>query len=393
MKVLLSVFFSISIFVTLGADYRTGNTLTISEQVNSNLYAAASTITLQAPVKGDFIGAGSSILVSDSIEGDVAAACSDILLDGVVNGDARLAAGTVRIQNDIRGDLIVFSGNVYVGRNVTVWGDLLVFAGEVTFEGTVKGNQKITGEKIVFSGQVNGASDISGEHLEIRGTLNGPSRIAGQTITLGDSSAFYSSVHYWQQAGELNFNNHLKNTQAVFDKSLKKQKNNWGQHNWIGFFIVLILAALVSALIFLIILERFAGTIFKRAGTGIQDHFAGAIGKGLLFFILSPALIVICFLTIIGIPLGFFLLLLFIVLVIPSSVFTALTWTNFFMNRFGKEWKPTSIIFIALGIFILLKLILAIPFLGFLAVLLAVLATYGSLIESIREGYQKQKES
>ncbi len=111
----------------------------------------------------------------------------------------------------------------------------------------------------------------------------------------------------------------------------------------------------------------------------------------LLYFIAIPAVIVLLFVTIIGVPVGLIALFFYIMFFALSGIITALTAAHWINRRQNYNWKPVRLIFAALGLLIVLNIAGMIPFFGWIAKAVAVMIAFGAIL--IHAGLFKDRET
>ena len=100
--------------------------------------------------------------------------------------------------------------------------------------------------------------------------------------------------------------------------------------------------------------------------------------------ILPVASVIIMF-TLIGIPVGLLVMVLFLFSVIFGRVIAAIAFAAWMERRQVAQWNTFRLMLASIGFFILFKLLNLIPFLGWVTVLLATFAGYGALVIALAE--------
>ncbi|MFC4872467.1 hypothetical protein [Negadavirga shengliensis] len=370
-------------FVSVSDQMKSGDRVVIGEKVHHDLYIAGGTVTINAPVEGDLIVAGGTITVSDSIAQDILAAGGTIVVDGFVGDDIRCAGGTVVFSGEILGDLIVAGGNVHLEKMAVINGNLVVTGGEITVDGRIKGDIKSAGGAFTLNGRVENNLEARGGKLTLNGSVQGKSLLVGNVIELGPDMIFEGDVVYWNKKGELDFKNTLTSGQPVFDSSYALENKHW---YFLGFAsILLVVWYLGTAFLMIFVIQYLFGGIFKKAAVTAVDTTMKSLGWGVLFIVGVPILVVLSIATIIGLPIGVITLLAYLTLLLFSTVMVALLAANAINNIYYQSaWGKTRIILTAFLIFIILKLVSLIPFIGQLVMLLLICLTLGALIVNIR---------
>ena len=391
MKKIVSVFIACGLAIqafSFRLEY--GNNVVITQPVYEDLYISAGSITINAPVFGDLICTGGTININDSVSDDIIVAGGTVTFNGYVGDDIRCAGGRLYIQKNIGGDLVIAGGQVTVNRDVVIGGGLLMGGGDITFNGTVNKSVRAGFGSLVFNGRAEKDIDVRGGDLQINGTVMGPSIIAANKITIGNDASFNNDVRYWNKAGAVDFRQSIKNGKAAYDPSLKIETGRWYYLG--GMSVMGLLWYIGMALLMIAIIQYLFNATMQKAGDTVFNKTLKSSGFGLLFFIAVPVASVIAFITIIGVPVGLLLLFNYIILILLATVITSLVAAHWINNRFNYKWGYWKLVFAALGIFVLLKLISLMPFLGWFIVLLAACMAFGAILQNINWKRKQQVE-
>jgi hypothetical protein len=354
-----------------------GNNIIISEPVYDDLYVAGGSITINAPIYGDLIIAGGTIVINDSIMNDILLAGGNVSFNGFVGDDIRCAGGNIRISKNVTGDVVVAGGGVIIDRGVTI-GGLLASGGNITVDGNVNGGIKGAFGNLFLNGNVLKDIDCRGGRITINGTIGGKSTLAASYIEIEKNAAFNGDVHYWNKKGSLDFKQSLKNGKATYDPSLNIQPKKW---YYLGTVSILgLLWYLGMALLMILIVQYLFSATMKKAADTVFNASLKSLGVGFLYFIAVPVAAIVAFVTVIGVPVGLLLLFGYIILILLATVITSAVAANWFNNRFNKNWNFWKITFVAFGIFILLKLISFLPFVGWLIMIVVACMAFGSIL-------------
>jgi hypothetical protein len=367
-----------------------GNNVVIARPVYEDLYISAGSVTINAPVFGDLICTGGTIDINDSVSGDIIVAGGTVTFNGNVGDDIRCAGGRLYVQKNIVGDLVIAGGQVTVNRDVVIGGGLLMGGGDITFNGTVNKSVKAGFGSLVFNGRAEKDIDVKGGNLQMNGTVMGPAVIAANKITIGNDASFNNNVRYWNNKGSVDFGQSIKNGKAIYDPSLKIATGRW---YYLGGLSVLgLLWYIGMALLMIAIIQYLFNATMQKAGDTVFNKTLKSSGFGLLFFIAVPIAAIIAFITVIGVPLGLLLLFNYIILILLATVITSLVAAHWINNRFNYQWGFWKLVFAALGIFIVLKLISSMPFVGWLIVLIATCGAFGAILQNINWKRKQQVE-
>ncbi len=379
--------FILSLPLLWGTTMKGGKTVTINEPVSGDLYIAGENITINRMVSGDLISAGGEISIKDTVTEDVILAGGDLSLEGVVMDDARLAGGKIFIRNNIAGDLIIAGGEITVASGVVIGGNVYIAGGKVTLDGNINGILDIRGGEIEVNGTVVGETIIKGGEVYLNGTLQNTSELAAQEIIIGSNARFLNNVRYYHTKGEIDFGKRLVgNAEATFDESLKSsmEEIDWKKTFAKAYFSLIIFRILAGLLIIALLVWLLHG-FFHKVGHTINENTPSSIGYGFLYFLIVPLIAVLGFLIVVGIPLSIFVLSVFGFTIATSHAITSVAASYWIQKRYKQDWTKFRIIAISLGLFVLLKLIMWIPFLGWAISIFAVAVAFGGIILTIME--------
>jgi len=356
-------------------------TVLFSGHVEEDVYLAGGKVIADQTTGEDLIAAGGSLLINGAVGKDLTIAGGSITVNAPVGDDLRATGGEITITGPVGDDLVVAGGSITISSGATVNGDLVATGGSILIAGTVNGNIRAAGGKITVRGDVHGKSDFRAyKRLEIDGLLEGDSTFAARRIKLGRKAAFGGNVEYWQRKGELDFSGVPTAGKVSFNPELRfhipTMRGLLGLAGvWLGF-------SLLSGGLLIFILVVAASGWFTAVGERLQDDFWRKFGYGLLYFLLMPMVALVCFLTVIGAPLGLFILFLYIFSLFFASSLSALVLAKWIEARRAGSWGKPFFFLVSLLLFILLKLLLLIPALGWIAAGIFICSAFGAIVES-----------
>lgn len=368
--------------ISIAQQVEYGNNVTITKPVHGNLYISGKDIVINAPVYGDLIVAGGTVTINDTVQNDILAAGGEIHMDGYVGEDVRCVGGKLFINKNTGGDLVVTASTLNVSKDAVIAGNLLAFGGDITLEGTIRGSVKTGVGTFVMNGTVEKGLECRGNEINVNGVVNGPTVLAARYIRIGRSASFMQHVRYWNENGSTNFGQSIKEGKAVYDKTLAMEYPSW---QFLGYSS---LAALIwylgTVLIFILLIRLLFAQTFVKAGEGLFNDTWRAAGYGLLFILVVPIIITITFITVIGIPLAMLMLTCYIVLLLLGNIIFSVLLAQWANGGYKTKWGFWKSVWVALGIFILLKLTSLIPFVGWLISLAAMCIAFGSVVLMLR---------
>ncbi|MBN8852090.1 MAG: hypothetical protein BGO55_26650 [Sphingobacteriales bacterium 50-39] len=362
LHLLFLLFLPVMASKSFGMVVESGNTIIIDQPVSQDLYLAGGTIVINAPVHGDLVVAGGKVYINDTVTRDVLIAGGTVVIKGYIGGKVRCMGGNVSLDHLLQGDLLVGGGDISVEKGCVVAGSVLAGGGRLTIYGEVKEDVRVYAGKFLLYGPVGRDLEFRGGTIGIHGRVEGESKLsATDGVEIGYSAVFNGPVRYWSP-DTVNFGTSLRAGQAVRDENLAVRTRHWYFLGGSG--ALVFLWYLGMALVLIILLQYLFRPAFQRAGEKVYEQTLRSFGSGLLFFLGVPLLIALAILSLVAMPVGFFLLFgyIFVLLTCGSiSSLVAAHWFSSLMGSNGKFWEQVGMAFV---FFILLRLILSIPLFG-----------------------------
>jgi cytoskeletal protein CcmA (bactofilin family) len=360
---------------------QSGRNVVIDLPVYEDVYVTGGEVMINAPVYGDLIVAGGTVVVNDSVYHDILAAGGTITFNGYVGDDIRCAGGKINIMKNVPGDVVVTGGRIIVNKDAVI-GNLIAAGGEIFIDGRVDGDVRSASGKCFLNGSVMKDLDFRGGELTINGTINGRSvLVAADDLIIGSRAVFNNDVRYWSPSAQVAFNSAVKKGKAVYDPSLRIQREQW---YYLGFSSVLgVIWYLGMVFVMIMIIQYLFGRTMKKSAQTAYDKSMRSLGYGFLFWLGVPVAAVIAFITIIGVPVGVILLFSYIILLVFAGTITSVVAANWLNKRSVANWSYWRLVFVALGIFMVFRLLSLTPFLGWFIFALLVCISFGAIIQNI----------
>ena len=377
------------------ADFRSEDVTVISLPFSDDLYVAGGKIVVTEPVAGDLLAAGGSLIVNGPVGADLQAAGGSLIVNGAVGDDLRLAGGDVTIASRIGGDLLVFGGSVTIPSGVVVEGDAVVGSGTLHLGGTIGGDLKVDAGTVNFSGVVKGnARFYVDNQVNFNGRIEGKTVLASRDIILGPAAVFENDLVYWRQDGEMDFDQVPVRGEVRFAPELEREEPRDTMHGkerairkgLAAVFSVFFFGTLLSGILAIVLAVFLFNRTIREAGEVLHLAFWKGLGVGVLAYVLLPIAAIIAMFTLVGIPIGLLIMAFFVFSVIFGRVITAMAFAAWMERRQAASWSTGRFILAAMGLFVVIKLVSLIPFIGWITVLLATLAGYGALVTALLEG-------
>ena len=292
---------------------------------------------------------GNQVSVDSQVNDDIFASGGEININAPV-ASATIFGGTVNINAPISGDLFVAGGNVAVNSNVG--GKIVAAGGNIDLKGSAV-NAVLAGGNIVIeqSAVIQKDAIISGNNVVNNGKV-----IGNLTVRAG---AFQNSG----TAGNVDFKQTASGMQ--------------GFRQALGFFQLMgIIGFLIVGLILLKLFPR----QFQELDAEIRESSARKAIVGFIMIIAAAIVLLLLAITIIGIPLAIFALIVYIVALVISPLFVSLSLGKALA---GPASKTGDMALFIIG-FIVLNILMLVPFIGGLIRIIAVSLGFGAMYYALR---------
>jgi cytoskeletal protein CcmA (bactofilin family) len=285
-----------------------------------NLYIGAGSTNISSEVNSDLTIVGGEVKVSSKVTGDIFVAGGNVDFSGQVEGDLRIIGGEVNITGDIIGDVLIVGGNVFVSDEATLLNDVLLIGGEINFESDSSKRLKVVSGKVLINGNVDGESEITTQSLQI-----------GPDAKINGIFSYYSPQKFSENSGAeilgtINYNK----INTIQDTGIIKQ----AVVNFLNFWLLLrFITTLIIAFILVYVFR-----IFSVGVNGIvTKSFFKSLFAGFLSVILLPIATLIFIISLVGMPIGFLLLTVFISAMIITPAVSGIFLGGWLRKILGKS--------------------------------------------------------
>lgn len=332
--------------------WRSGETITIGEtqEVQDDFYAAGIAVTMLGKIAGDLYAAGGTVTINGEITEDAVVIGDSVRIDGSVGDDIRMIGGKLEIAGTVKGDVLIMGGVVHILPTARIDGDLLFFGGDVTMDGNIRG---------ALSGRA--------ETLRVNGPVLGDISVTtAKPLELGDQAHVEGAIAY-ASAKDIA---RAPGSVVIGDITKKELLNGSGLSS---FSILPLLAFFFTTLAYLLLCK----TKIER----VMRHSIGAFGwHGLLgfgVFLMAPIVATMLLISVIGLPVGITLLLLYVLLLTIAlslvGIFAGAVLARYVDGEVNLSLKWTLLGTLALA------LLLHIPYVGVLVAALFSLIILGGI--------------
>jgi cytoskeletal protein CcmA (bactofilin family) len=333
----------------------------------------------------DHIVFGGSLRIDRPVSGDLIAAGGNLDVDAPVSGDAIVAGGNVRLSAAVGQDVYAAGGRIAV--DAPIGHNLRIGAGQVDLgpKGSVAGNVSIAGGQVTLRGPVKGVVQVGGGRVLIDGPVQGDVLAGAGQIELGPNARLAGALRY-RSGNELRRDPAAQVAGAVERMSLPGIGRDGSARSeriarapfgggaaWLWTLGLMVLAAvLVGGL--------------PLSSRLVAQAWRARPGQSLLFGFIAlvciPVAALILLVSIIGIPLALLTLLLYGVLLLVGYVASGVALGEWALTRLRADaagrtgWRIAAAMLAVLA----LALLGAVPYVGAVVALFAVLAGIGAIV-------------
>lgn len=387
LSILIAITFILSTQSASALILDAGESVNIKEKVEGDAYLAGQTVRIQEKIEGDAIIAGGVVDIDNPITQDAIIAGDKITINQEIGDDIRVAGSTVIIKGNVKGDVIAFAETLIIDKDATISGSVLAFVSKFQLDGQVNGNINIASVASSITGTILGDTNIRTADFNLEGTLAGKTEfVAEQSVTITESAKFRNTVNYGYIT-ELNLSPNLaEGVVANFDSKLLKPKTT-RQDIMNNMFSGMLVFRIFSSALVILLLAWLAGKFISRATKSLQSSkdFRKAFFYGLALFFIPISIIILLFVSVIGIPVGLFVTLIYLSMIFFSQSITSFIIANWLNHKYDLKQGKVQIFLVALGAYILLYLLQFIPIIGIVIGLLLTYIAFGSLIIEYRK--------
>jgi len=329
-------------------------------------------------VDGPGFFTGRLVQVDGNVEGTTLAFGQEVRINGTINGDLFVAAQTVSVNGVIKGNIYAAGQNLRMGTQST--GDIFAAGQTIAIaKEAISGRDLFaSGQWLSLDGTVQRDFHGAGSDIVITGTTGRNAELAAEKISLLDGSLIegnlaYKSPRQAELAPEAKISG-LTDWQKV-ETSPEPQKST--PMNTLGG----ILLSIASALLVWFVVKIWRPELWEDITRSIIDQPLKTIGTGVLVFLLTPMLLILLMITIIGLPLSLILGFIFGVMFYLAKIIVAVALGTLLTKRFGWTEIHKGVWPVLLSLVVLVVL-MKVPVLGFLVWLLVVFTGLGALFLS-----------
>lgn len=309
----------------------------------------------------DVFMAGNSVSVSASSAGDAALAGQNINVDGNVGGDLYAAGQTIDVSGTVGGDVTVMGQDIRLG--------------------AVDGDLRAGGASISVEGPVAGYAIVGGARVEIGGPIGGDLHLAADRVEFAKGATVGGTIYLYEEKGEaLDLPDFVLNSAEIERLAIEEFPDEGRSFILKSFLGGVITVAIIAALLAAVAPERLAG--MRRS---LLDRPFRALWVGFLGLSVLTGAGFITALTLVGLILTPAFLLVAGLAAFAGYIVGAYSLGVGLLLAIGMEEPDTLLVRAGAALLGALSaaIIALAPFLGWLFVVVLILAGVGVLIQAI----------
>ena len=327
---------------------------------------------------GNVYMTGPDVRIDTPVGGDLLAAAGRIAVDQRVLGDAILGGGSIDIRAPIGDDLRAAAGIFHLSSRVE--GEALIAAGSIAFgpSAEIRGHARLAGNDVVIAGKFASGVTVWSRHVIVFGDIQGPLVISGEQIEIMPSARIYGDVSY---SGPHEIKVHpgamIQGSITRTESAIAIPRPKVRIPGLPALKPLLMFGLLAAGMLLLAVFPHFT----VESARLLRGSALKSLGLGTAILFSLPPIIMLLMITIIGIPLALVLAAAYAIALLAGYLVTA-----FFIGdrllEFSRKAPPTyawrvGALAVAL---LLLWLLRAIPYLGGIAILFALIFGMGAML-------------
>jgi len=338
-------------------------TLAEGETINGPGFFAGNLVLIAGTVEGTTFAAGQEVRITGNINGDLFVASQNITIDGVVTGNIYVAGQGIKIGVQSEGDVFAAGQNVTIAKEAIIGRDLFAAGATILQEGTIQRSLFGGGSEIIIAGLVGGDVNLQTENLKLQDNAVIEGKLSYESANEADiaSGSKITGETDWKKVASMSSERTRIET--------KRPMNLFFGFLW----------SVTSALLVWFLVKVWRPDFWTKTALPIAEVPLKTLGVGFLALVVTPLLILLAMVTIIGIPLGMLVGLAYWVSMYLSKIVVAVFIGQWLAKQFKWPELHKGVWLVMLGL-VILGLLNMLPFVKFIVGLLTVAAGLGSFI-------------
>jgi cytoskeletal protein CcmA (bactofilin family) len=331
--------------------------------IDDDIYVAGRSVDVAARVQGDVTAAGQRVNIDQQVAGDVIVAGENVTVRAQVQDDVRAAGRTVTIAGSVADHVVAAGETIDITSAATIGGWAWLAGREVNVAGKVGRELKVAGQIVIISGEIVGDVTLMAEEIRILASA----RIKGDLIYRSENEPDISEGA--EIAGDV-----------IAKPVLYKQPRGRGA----GF--VFLAALAVAGMVYFLLFPAFS----VAGAAGLRQSPFSALGIGVAFLFATPFVILLLFITLIGVLVALPLFAWYLVSLLGGFLTGVFYLGDAGLRLMGKVDASRGMRVLSIvAALIVLVLIQIIPVLGALAMLVLFILGLGALQLQVWRRYEQ----
>jgi cytoskeletal protein CcmA (bactofilin family) len=332
-------------------------TLPAGQQTPSDLIVTANYTRIDGDVNGDLIVFSDSVTVNGHVKGDILVFSQELRLNGTVDGNLRGACHSLVLNGSVAKNASVFTQNLDMDGKAVIGGSLIAVSGDTELDG------RIGGDLLAF-----------GDSFTIDGSAGHDARIRAQRLTIGSNAEIKGSTTY-SGSRQPDVSSGAKLASPI-EATIGRPGPNYSSPRFYWHQVLFWGIAFVFGLMTLLLAPGF---FFDVAAA--SKRIGPSMGWGALVLIVTPIAAIISCLTIVGVGVGIFALLWYLIALYASQIYvgawlgeTMLGWSAGVGAAVGR---------LALGLAVI-RLAMIVPLVGLLVHFVVIIWGMGAVAMAVQ---------
>lgn len=322
-------------------------TVAADKVVDGAVFVAGENVTVAGTVKGDVYCTGRNVMISGTVEGDIlCASAGSIVISGTVDGSIRVASPNVTLRGKIAKNASIAAQNAIIEKEAIIGGDIVAGGTDITMAGVVGRDARIGADQLTIIGMIGRNIDTQVTTLRVENTA----KIAGN---LQYWSVDEATVQQGVVAGETHrYIPEDARQSRLMDASMPAAFVT-------GIFVVVV-SLCVVALVVVALFPRYVRETTAYSWSAVWLPLL--VGLSALFAGLP--LILLLFLSVVGIPAAILLAVLY-----ALALLVAMPLASYYVGRWMLEGRSKNMFLAAIIGAVVVGIVCSIPLIGIITTL------------------------
>lgn len=344
------------------------NTATVAQE--DFLSAGQSIDVNPGGVKGDAAVAGADVRISGNVQGYVMAAGANVNVDAPVSNDLWAAGANVAVNAPVADNAMLAGSSVILAPGAAIGNDARIAASFADVKGRVMRNLNITAANAQISSEIGGDVTAYTETL----TLNPGAVVRGDLIVYSPNEPVISPQA--QVLGRVHFHRTEREQESLAAEIVSEIVQ------WFLKFLWLLILGITVILV--------SSVWTRRVSEMLKNQPWQSLLTGAIAVIVVPVLALLLLVSVLGLPIAFFLGAFYLIFFLLSGAFISYFVGDWTLAKINSR-QDSNILKIVVGAFIV-SVAVSLPFVGWLAKLAVAFFGFGAFLLERRDLFRQLRE-